>query len=188
MAQKNTKKKPVKKKNTVRRIIMIAIGISLLTIAYFGLKKQTTKSEPVDIFTKYYSPVPNTYYDVNLSSDSLMDAAFTAYEKGDFLEASKAIEKKLETSPSYELNFYLGQCYGQIGNYPLAIKNLESMKRFDTPYLDDAYWLLGFYFYKQNNLQFSLKNFQDFEYITKDPVRQQSAVEIIKILMEQMGI
>lgn len=162
---------------------MVSIGVILLASAIIGYQLEKRQKSPEGIFSRNYEIMPNTFYSIKEGNKDIMTEAFMAYENKDFVLAAEKLEERIKTSGASELKFYQAMSYGEMGNFPLAIRSLENIKRFNSDYIDECYWYLGLYYIKQGNYQMSIKNFQDFVELTDDPIKKQKAIEIIKRLI-----
>ncbi|WP_235298564.1 tetratricopeptide repeat protein [Portibacter marinus] len=176
------KKKGPKGKSTLRRAILIIIGILLLAASIIGYNLEKTKKSPEGIFAAHYEVYPNVYHPVTVGNSDLMTRAFAAYENKNFKEAAELLEERIATSSAIPLKFYQAIAYGEMGNLPLAIKNLENIRRFDSPYIAESYWYLGLYYTKLGNKDAAVKRLQEFYEHSDNPERKKEAADIIHTL------
>lgn len=181
--EKQEKKLANKGKRTVRRVLLVVLGILLLAAAFFGYQREKKMKSPEGIYAKHYETYPNVYFPVTRGKTDLMTMAFMAYEGRDFVEAAKQIDEKLKTSSANELKFYQAISYAEIGNFPLAIKNLEDIKRFQSDYTDEAYWYLGLFYLKMQNTPSAIRNFQDYIEVTDNDKLKKNAIKILENIM-----
>jgi tetratricopeptide (TPR) repeat protein len=181
----NRERKIPKKKNTLRRVIMIIIGILLILAAIFGYQYEKKIKSPDGIYAAFFEPLPNTYRPVTRDSyNNVETQGFTAYENGDYVLAAEKFEESIQSgNRDLSIKFYQGVCYGAMGNLPLAIQNMENVKRWEFPYLDEAYWYLGLFYLKQKNFNQSIVHFQDYIELAKDEEKRAEAIKILKRIM-----
>jgi tetratricopeptide (TPR) repeat protein len=181
--EKQERKAANKGKRTVRRIILVVVGLGLIAAAIIGYQWEKKQKSPEGIYSSNYETYPNVYFPVNKDKSDIMNMAFTAYENGEFAEAARQMDERLKTSSSNELKFYQAIAYAEIGNFPLAIKNLEDIKRFQSDYTDEAYWYLGLFYLKMQNTPSAVRYFQDYIEITDNEKLRQKAIKIVKNLI-----
>lgn len=172
-----------KGKNNLRRILLVVLGLLLIASALIGYQLEKKKKSPEGIYASYYEPYPNVYYPVTRGNTDDMTQAFMAYENRDYKTAAEKLEERLKTSSAIELKFYQAISYAEMGNLPLAIGNLEDIKRFSSEYIDETYWYLGLFYLKQYNYQAAITHFQDFIELTKDTTKKADAIKILKRIM-----
>lgn len=176
---KDARKQSPKEKNTLRRVLLIILGLLLIAAAIIGYQLEKKKNSPEGVFATYYEIHPNDYHSVTQGSQDVMDRAFAAYEIENYSEAAEFLGQRIASSNAIPLKFFQAMAYGEMGNLPLAIKNLENIRRFDSPYIDESYWYLGLYYAKQQNKDAAVKRMQDFYELNKDPKRKKAAADII---------
>lgn len=172
------------KSRLLKRILFIVIGLVLLTIAYMGLKPEKKASTPAQLYASNYEVYPNVYYPVTRGQSDEMTKTFMAYESGNYTEAAKLLEERLQTSSAVELKFYQAMAYAEIGNLPLAIGRLEDIRRFDSEYMDESYWYLGLFFLKQGNKAAAIDRLQTFYELSNDDKKKKATYDIIMALQQ----
>jgi tetratricopeptide (TPR) repeat protein len=172
-------------KRRIKRIALVILGVLLLLAAYFGLQHQEKQNTPEGIYAANFEVYPNVYYPVTRGNTDVMTQAFMAYERGDYKEAAVYLGERLETSSALELKFYQAMSYAQMGNLPLAIRNLEDIRRFDSQYVDECYWYLGLMYMKQGNNAAAIERFQIFYELSTEEDKKQVAIRSIYTLQAQ---
>ncbi len=171
-----------KQKSKLRRVILVSIGVLLLSASFIGYNMEKKRKSPDGIFARYYETFPNTYFKTSEGGEDVMNKAFLFYEKGQYVQAAELLEERIKTSSAVELKFYRGLCYLEMGNYPLALKDLENIKRFSSDIIDETYWYLGMIYLKQKNYSAARSHFQDFIELTNDQEKRKEAIAIVKII------
>jgi len=170
--------KPVK--NNLRRVIMIIIGMLLIAAAFIGYNMEKKSKSPEAIYAAHYETYPNVYHPVTRGNSDELTRAFMAYENSNFSEASEMLEVQIsESANNLPLIFYQGLSYGEIGNYALAIKNLEEVKNSDSEYSDEAYWYLGLFYLKQGNKNAAIARLDEYKNRIEDPSKKESANQLL---------
>ncbi len=176
------KKGPSKKRSNLRRILFVIVGVLLLATAIIGYQLEKMRKSPEGIYAAHYKTHPNLYHPVTRGNADLMTKAFTAYENGNYKEAAELLEERIATSRALELKFYQAMAYGEMGNLPLAIKNLENIRRFESDYFAESYWYLGLYYIKQGNKTAAIERLQTFYEATDDVDRKKTTADLIYTL------
>jgi tetratricopeptide (TPR) repeat protein len=179
------KKVANKGKRLAKRIGLIVLGVLLLLAAYFGYRNAEQKNTPAGIYAANYEVYPNVYFPVTRGKTDIMSEAFMAYERGDYKLAAEKIEERLQTSNALELKFYQAMSYAEMGNLPLAIRNLEDVRRFDSAYVDECYWYLALFYMKLGNYPAAIERFQTFYEISTDEPKKEVAKKSIYLLQAQ---
>lgn len=162
------------------RVAVIIAGLTMLGIGIWGLSQGNKQVTPEMMYASNYEVYPNVYFPVTRgNSEEIMTKAFTAYENGNYKLAAEMMEEKLKTSDALELKFYQAICYGEMGNLPLAIRNLENIRRFNSDYIDESYWYLGMYYLKQGNTAAARERLQTFLELSKDEAMRKKAVDMV---------
>ena len=184
MNKKQEAKKSNEGKNTLRRVLLIVLGIILLAAAVIGYQLEKEKNSPAGIYASHYEVAPNIYHPVTRGNSDSLTQAFMAYENGNYPEAVEKFSELIKVDRSIELKFYQAMAYAEIENYPLALKNLENIKRFQSDYLDDSYWYLGLFYLKTGKQPSAIRHFQDFIELTEDSEKKAGAIAILTILLD----
>ncbi|GLR19713.1 tetratricopeptide repeat protein [Portibacter lacus] len=171
-----------KKKSLIRRVLLIVLGVLLLVAAFVGYRLDKMKNTPSGIYATHFEVYPNVYYPTTRGNGDLMTKAFMAYENGDYVAAADLLEERIKTSEAIELKFYQAMAYAGMGNLPLAIKNLENIRRFQSAYYDECLWYLGLFYLKLGNAPAAIDRFQTFYEVSDDAAKKKVAADAIRML------
>jgi tetratricopeptide (TPR) repeat protein len=138
-----------------RWIWQAAATVVLLLGGVFYYLANRASSEN-DLFLRYYEPYPNVVASVNRGEEP-KDAkakALQAYERGDYRQASQALETLHAKFPTdAAITFYLGQAYLGDNHMEKAVESLQGLAKSSNDFTLQAQWYLSLIYLKQNERQ-----------------------------------
>lgn len=121
----------------------LAIAASLAVLISLAWYLNLFNTSP-NYFEEYYQPYPNTEVVITRNTpQSLEVEAFSAYDMEDFNKASLLFEQLKGESNAGYIDFYLGQCYLEMGNISQAIASLTLASNTKNDYQSEGTWYLA---------------------------------------------
>ncbi len=130
----------------MKRILTVAASLILMvSVSYFVLNGNGQPT-PQDVFTEYYKPYTNLNGQVRgeaRNTESLSNAAYSAYDAGNYALAVENFETLVEVEKTAENYFYMGISNIEIGEYEAAVKNLNTTLNNFSTFSDQSKWYLS---------------------------------------------
>jgi len=127
-----------------------AIGITLLGLSLWTYSKRTSQQ---DLFASYFEPYAKGLIATRSESNetqTVFTQGFESYEKSEFVEAVKLLEKGLALEPENgQANFYLGLAALEGNEIAKAILHLKRTRINHSEFYGSATWYLAMAYLKQ---------------------------------------
>ena len=154
-SNKMNENKPAFKVYTIRAVMLATI--MALAVYFVAKEMKSGEMSPPVLDTEQaalYTPFPNVVFNLEKSNDQTREyeAAFTAYEKGEYQKAYDLFDALPEQIKTPDMYFYMGQCLVSLGRYEDAVAPLRLGGKFGSQFEYHAKYFLTIAFYEMGRL------------------------------------
>ena len=145
---------------------VLAAGLSFLIVAFFGLFSRDNNQA---LYAEYYQPYPNVISPIDRSETSAIEQdPFQLYESGEYEEAIRLFEQRLQQSPDPATRFYLGISYMETEKVARAIDQFALVAETNNYLSSPAHWYLGLSYLRQGEREKAKGIFEQLATSTND--------------------
>ena len=142
-------KGPKQQKLKISSYLYLAVA-SMVILGFFYTFYSSPSSD--QLYASYFDISPNTYQPVTRTADSTKNnAAFVAYENGNFTIAENEFETLLETTNNPNLLYYYASSLLNQSKFDLALKQFEILNQIDFDYTDESLWYTALIYVKNED-------------------------------------
>lgn len=130
-----------------------AAATILLVIGFFAIFPFTDNADSTDLYATYFEPYPNAVQPVvrGEQPENLREAAFLAYENGEYQAAVQQFEALVKSAFSTENQLYYALSLQNAGQLDNALKNLLSLKNVESSFRPQILWYTALIYLKKGD-------------------------------------